>query len=263
LATWTPAALSSERRRASGTCWRVVEAQHVVSTMALADTLEEQALLEEILDDSKPLLPQDCHHLHYLLSTPFRYAAPYPQGSRFRRPGLSPGVFYASQQAPTAVAEMAFYRLLFYAESPATPWPQTTGQYTAFAVKYATPASIDLTMAPFDREAAKWLHATDYSHCQSLADAARQSGIEVIRYQSARAGYGRSGALPVTKAHKNVAILACRAFASREPDARQNWRMHIGAVGIRAVCAVPPQRLAFDRAAFARDPRIAKLNWDR
>jgi hypothetical protein len=41
------------------------------------------------------------------------------------------------------------------------------------------------------------------------------------------------------------------------------WRIHAGSVGVRAVCDFPPERLAFDRAAFARDPRIAALTWDR
>ena len=85
LRTWTRAALSSERRRLSGVCWRVVEAQHRVSTMKLVDTLAEQSLLESILDASKPPVPPECERLHYLLSTPFRYGAPYPSGSRFRR----------------------------------------------------------------------------------------------------------------------------------------------------------------------------------
>ena len=219
--------------------------------MTLADTLEEQALLEEILDESKPRVPEECRHLHYLLSTPFRYATAYPTGSRFRRAGLTPGVFYASHQVTTAVAEMAFYRLLFYAESSGTPWPQTTGQYTVFSVKYSTAASIDLTTTPFDRDAAKWLNLVDHSHCQALAEVAREAGIEVIRYQSARAD------------GKNVALLTCRAFAGREPAAHQVWRMHVGSSGVRAVCSAPEQRLAFDRAAFARDPRIAGLNWDR
>ena len=75
LPTWTTAALSPEIRRVSGRCWRVVEAQHVVSTMSLVDTLEEQALLEQVLDDSKPAVPEDCRNLHYLLFTPFRYGA--------------------------------------------------------------------------------------------------------------------------------------------------------------------------------------------
>ena len=37
-----------------GACWRLVEAQHWVSTLPLVDTLEEQARLEQILEDTKP-----------------------------------------------------------------------------------------------------------------------------------------------------------------------------------------------------------------
>ena len=63
-------------------------------------------------------MPPECRHLHYLLATPFRYGSPYPRGSRFRRAGLTPGVYYASGTAGTAIAETAFYRLLFFAEFP-------------------------------------------------------------------------------------------------------------------------------------------------
>ena len=223
----------------------------MVSTMALVDTLEEQALLEQVLDDSKPAVPEDCRKLHYLLFTPFRYGAAYPRGSRFRRVGLTPGVFYASLQTTTAVAEMAFWRLMFYAESPETPWPANPGEYTAFSVRFSSAKGLDLTRPPLNRDAQQWTHPTDYSHCQALADAARDAGATVIRYQSARAP------------GSNVALLACAAFASREPLERQVWRLHIGAMGVRAICHFPEQRLAFDRIAFARDPRIATLAWDR
>ena len=219
--------------------------------MALADTLEEQALLEEILDESKPAVPNECRGLHYLLFTPFRYGALYPKGSRFRRAGLTPGVFYASQSAAVAVAELAFYRLLFYAESPATPWPSTAGECTVFSVKFSTGKSLDLTRPPLATDARKWTSPIDYSHCQALADAAREAHIDVIRYQSARAD------------GHNIALLSCRAFAARKPIARQVWRMQVGSVGVRAVCSAPEQRLSFDRKSFARDPRIAALNWDR
>ncbi len=121
--TWTPAALSSEARARAGTCWRLVEAQHRVSTLKLVDSVAEQELLENIIESSKPPLPPECRDLHYLLSTPFRYGAAYPTGSRFRRAGMTEGVFYASEAPHTAVAEMSFYRLLFFAESPDTPWP--------------------------------------------------------------------------------------------------------------------------------------------
>ena len=251
MATWTPAALSSRVRRLTGRCWRVVEAQHIVSTMSLVDTLAEQQMLEDLLESSKPPVPPDCRHLHYLLATPFRYGAAYPTGSRFRRAGPTPGVFYASMSVATAVAEIAFRRLLFFAESPATPWPANASEYTAFAVRFRTARGLDLTVPPFDRQAGTWLHPTDYTACQALADAARAADVQVLRYDSARAP-GR-----------NIALLSCGAFGSRDPLDRQVWRLHVGAPGVRAICVFPEQRAGFGRAAFATDPRIAAMRWDR
>jgi hypothetical protein len=74
-----------------GDCWRLVEAQHKVSTLKLTDTLAEQALLESLLEETKPKLPEEAKGLHYLMAAPFRYGAPYPRGSRFRRAGRTPG----------------------------------------------------------------------------------------------------------------------------------------------------------------------------
>src|SRR5215468_9555443 len=106
FSTSTPAALSSEARALSGTCWRLVEAQHKISTLKLVDTVEEQQLLEQLVESTKPSLPPECAGLHYLLSTPFRYGAVYPSGSRFRRAGLTEGVFYAAEEPRIAVAEI-------------------------------------------------------------------------------------------------------------------------------------------------------------
>ena len=245
--------LDTHTRALSGRCWRVVEAQHVVSTLKLVDTLAEQQLLEELLDESKPRVPPECRHLHYLLSTPFRYGAPYPHGSRFRRAGLTLGVYYASRSVSTAIAEMAFYRLLFFAESPETPWPVNAGEQTAFAVRFSTRSALDLTRPPLDRDLARWMHPTDYAACQDLADRARAAGIHVIRYRSARDPDDGI----------NLALLTCAAFRSREPMERQTWRVHLGPAGAWAICDAPLQRLSFDRSAFARDPRIAALQWER
>ncbi len=97
LPIWTPAALASEARAYRRHVWRLVEAQHRVSTLKLVDTLEEQALLEDLIEATKPALPPEARGLDYLLATPFRYDAPYPVGSRFRRAGRTPGVFYAAE----------------------------------------------------------------------------------------------------------------------------------------------------------------------
>ena len=230
----------------------MVEAQHIVSTLKLVGTLDEQERLERLLEESKPPVPPECRHLHYLLSTPFRYGAPYPRGSRFRRAGITAGVFYASQTVATAVAEMAFARLLFFAESPATPWPANATEQTAFQVRFHTNAGLDLSAPPFDRDRAQWTHPTDYAQSQDIADAAREAGITGIRYPSAR---DRGGV--------NIALLTCAAFSATAPTERQTWRLYLDPEGVRALCEFPERRLAFDRQAFAADPRIAAMPWER
>jgi len=250
---WTPAALWSERRAWRGECWRVVEAQHLVSTVALVDTLAEQALLEELIEGSKPPLPAECRGLSYLLVAPFRYGAPYPKGSRFRRAGRTPGVYYASENPKAAIAEMAFLRLLFFAESPDTPWPDNAAEFTAFAAAIRTKAMLDLTVPPLVRDRKRWTDPADYAACQQLAEDFSAAGGEVIRSQSVRAP--DEGA--------NIAVLTCRAFAGPEPTKRTTWRLHFGAAGVRAICEFPRDGVEFGRAAFADDPRIARLNWDR
>jgi hypothetical protein len=252
LPTWTHAALSSEARPLKGTCWRTVEAQHLVSTLKLVDSLAEQTLLENLLEETKPSIPPECWHLHYLLATPFRYGTVYPRGSRFRRAGRTAGVYYASETPPTSVAEIAFYRLLFFAESPATPWPANPAEYTAFAVPYSG-RGIDLTLPQLSRDQSAWTDLTEYAACQTLADTARAADLQVIRYQSVRD----------PQAGGNLALLTCKAFAGRSPRSRQSWRLHISSQGIQALCEFPRYRLEFSRETFANDPRIASLVWER
>jgi hypothetical protein len=251
--TWTPDALSSEARTYQGRCWRLVEAQHRVSTLKLVDTLDEQALLEDLIEETKPPVPPECRHLDYLLATPFRYGAIYPHGSRFRRAGRTLGVYYAAEEPRTAVAEVAYYRLLFFAESPGTPWPSDPGEYTAFAAAVATERAIDLTLPPLSRDRALWTRRTDYAATQDLADAARAAVIELIRYESVRD----------PQAGANMALLTCRAFAEPRPVERQTWRIRLSPSGIQAICEFPDMRIGFDRDAFAADPRIASFDWNR
>ena len=126
------------------------------------------------------------------------------------------------------------------------------GDFTAFSVRFRSAAGLDLTAAPFDAERARWMHPTDYAPCQTLADTARAADVEALLYRSARDGSG-----------VNVALLSCRAFAGNEPLERQTWRLNLNAHGARAVCEFPEVRLEFTREAFAADPRIAALRWER
>ena len=245
--------LSSNWRRASDRCWRVVEPQHRISTAKLTDTTDEQNLLENVIEETKPKIPPECQHLHFLLKTPFRYGSPYPKGSRFRRAGYTPAVFYASENPDTAIAESCFHLLLFYDDSPNTKWPANASEHTVIAVEYATGLSIDLTRPPFDDRTAAWMHLTRYDECQELAELARGANIELIKYASTRD----------PKSRINIALLTCAAFATPKPVAYQTWRILLGNNGARAFCEMPEETLDFDRKAFDRDPRIAAMRWDR
>lgn len=250
--TWTADALRSEARPYSASAWRLVEAQHMVSTMKLVDGIAEQSLLEDILEDTKPPVPEECRHLDYLFSTPFRYR-PYPHGSRFRRAGPTPGVWYGAEHPETAAAEMVFYRFLFYAESPNTPFPDDAAEYTAFSASVSTKVAIDLTAGALAQDNAHWTHLTEYGPCQDLADTARVIGTEMIRYLSVRDPDRRA----------NLAVLSCRAFADAQPIERQTWRIRIGQSGAQALREHPRLGLDFGRDAFAPDPRLEGMAWER
>ena len=113
---WMRCAGDSELRTLRLSPWRVVEAQHQVSTRKLVDSTEEQILLEEMIDSVKP--PDITQgRLHYLLFTPFRYP-PLPHGSRFGG-RHEQGIWYGSTELRSAFAEVSYYRLLFIEGSKA------------------------------------------------------------------------------------------------------------------------------------------------
>jgi len=241
---WTPAELSSSATPYGGEIWRMVESQSRASTLKLTDTLEEQALLEEMIEEVKPPFPKSCDGLHYLLKTPFRYA-PYPHGSRFRRAGQSEGVFYAARRIETAVAELAFYRLLFFRESPGTRLPARPVEHTAFSVR-AKGSAVDLTTPPLDRDRARWEDYTDYTACQDLADQARQGRVEILIYRSVRDPGGGD----------NVALLTPKAFVDRTYRRQETWQLFVRPRAVQAIREFPPAALEFAIADFAGDPRV-------
>lgn len=246
-----PAEPSANPAPRQGGIWRVVEAQHRVSTMKLVDSPEEQATLEELIDATKPPVPAECRHLHWLLFTPFRYEA--RSDSRFRRRGKTPPVFYASEHAGTAVAEIAFWRLLFFIESPGTSFPVNPLELTAFSVRYHAALCLDLTRTPYTERSSLWRHPTDYSHSHAIADEARRMGCDAIRSSSARD----------PDEGCNLSLLTCTAFLDTRPRTQHRWDLRLHSAGISASRASPPASLHFDREAFARDPRVAAFDWQR
>lgn len=247
LTTSTLDALRSEFRPFKGQCWRVVESQYVISTVPLVDTLDEQARLEELLDDTKPPVPPACQHLHPLLFTPFRYIP--RNGSRFRRAGQRDGAFYTAEHVETAVAEMAFYRVLFYAEASEALIPQDFAEYTAFSVSIATESMIDLT----EQQDPALSHFSDYSGSQAFADLARAAGAAGLRSASVRCP--KHGAA--------LTWFSCEVFDHPDPVTRQTWRMRLTRLGVQALCESPRIKIQFEPEAMSKDPRTANFIWER
>ena len=214
--------------------------------MKLVDSLDQQLLLEEILERSKPPLPPSCAGLHWLLATPFRYG-PYPHGSRFRRKDQAEGCFYGSDMPETAIAEQAFFKWLFFAESPDTRIPKNGFDHTAFSVHFRADQSVDLTLPPFDRDYSTWSDPNDYEKCQCFADAARNCGMDLIRYRSVRDPH----------CGMNMALLSPVALISRYPESFRTWSIFVSIDKVQAFCEMPKVALEFDVVQWAADSRVA------
>jgi hypothetical protein len=190
--------------------------------MRLTDSLEEQALLEAVLEESKPALPHAVRRLHYLLATPYRYR-PHV-GSRFRA-ALEPGVWYGAEALRTGLAEKSYWRLRFLLDSPDTPDLKPV-PHTAFQAAVRSRAALDLTRAPFVRERAVWTHRGDYRSTQAFAAVAREARIELIRYESVRDPEHAACA----------AVLDPVAFGRGTPHGLETW--FIAAARNRVRCAL-------------------------
>jgi hypothetical protein len=206
--TWTPRAVESEAGRATRRLWRAVEAQHVASTLRLVASVEEQAVLESVLESSKPAMPGGAAALHYLLATPFRYTSPI--GSRFRAPS-DPGVWYGAERERTACAELGFWRWRFLMDSAGLdslgPSPQTVFRAGIDG------RMVDLTDLPFKRSRPDWTDPRDYDATQSFARVAREAGVDAIRYESVR-DPNHGGA---------VAVLTPTCFKPHKPLEQHTW----------------------------------------
>jgi hypothetical protein len=206
---WTRCAGDSELHALRRSPWRVVEAQHQLSTRKLVDSAEEQELLENLLERVKP--PDDTHgRLHYLLFTPFRYP-PLRHGSRFGS-RHERGIWYGAEDRRTAFAEVAYYRLLFLEGSRAELGEVTTA-LSAFTVRARSARGVDLVAPPFEAHRRAIASPVSYSASQALGAAMRDSGVELFRYPSARDA--EDGV--------NVAALSPSVFGSARPHGFETW----------------------------------------
>lgn len=209
--------IASSAKNAQHELWRAVEAQHLVATMSLVDTLDEQFLLEELLEASKPPVPKGTEKMDYLIFTPFRYTSPHP--SRFRRAN-DPGVWYGAFDRQTACAEVGYWRWRFLMDSKGLRDEDIKSDHTLFQARVSG-RCIDLTRAPWDAASELWRHPNDYGDCHSLANHARTQKVDWIRYGSARHPEGTCGA-----------VLTPQSLTIHEPTRREHWACRVTSTSV-------------------------------
>ena len=191
---------------------RVVESQEQIATNNLVDDLQEQNLLEQLLDKTKPATSSGAGGLHYLLQTPFRYP-PLRHGSRFGS-RLESSLFYGSHTITSALAETGYYRCLFWSGMKVPPPSQKfVTQHTIFAMTYASRNDLKLQHMPFGDYVEHLSDPANYSATQQLGSAMRAFGIEAFEFISAR------------DPHRgiNVALFLPAALATAQPLYQQHW----------------------------------------
>ena len=150
--------------------------------------------------------------MHYLLASPFRYP-PLRHGSRFGS-RFEPGIFYGARELTTALAEGAYYRLVFWTGMD-TPPPsgRLLTQHTVYRACYRAACGLRLQEPPCAEHEPALRHPTDYAPTQRLGRALRATGVELVEYRSARDPAGGI----------NVAVFAPRVLTSRRPLDPQAW----------------------------------------
>lgn len=224
----------------SGLLYRLIENQEQIATRQLVDTLEEQALLEEMLETVKPPYPENLDHLHYLLKTPFRYP-PLKWGSRFGR-SFEPSIFYGGCSVEVTLAESAYYRFVFWYSMQGKP-PKNTirSEHSLFSVAYHSKQGLRLQSAPFEAYLALIAHPTHYQPAQQLGTAMRHAGIELFEYPSARA----------TDHAPCVGLFSPQCFSQNQPLTREQWFCDLSANEVIFKAVECSQLITFQLAQFS------------
>lgn len=163
--------------------WRGVETQYIAACIKLVDTFEEQDLLEQMLEVSKPPVPPVSEQKHYLLLSPFRY---FPAHSSRFRPAQQSGLWYGSSTLEGSCSEIAYWRMKFIKDSAGLVASGEIITEHTFYQSNVQGRVINLMAAPWVDFSHIWKHTSDYSGTHKLAELAQKEGIDWIQYESVR-----------------------------------------------------------------------------
>lgn len=207
--------------RLSGVLLRLVESQEQVATNQLVSSLDRQAVLEEMLEATKPRFRLGTEKLHYLLATPFRYP-PLKHGSRFGMRS-APSLFYGALETRTVLAEAAYYRFLFWCGMVTPPEGKLDTQHTLFGAKYCTDNGLQLQALPFAAHREVLCSPSTYAPTQALGADMRVAGVEAFEFISVRDPEGGV----------NVALFTSAALSGNAPVFQDAWLCELSGECVR------------------------------
>ncbi|WP_100656940.1 RES family NAD+ phosphorylase [Alteromonas flava] len=226
----------------AGLLYRLVEGQEHAATLSLVDTLEEQVLLEDLLEQVKPPEASAYNHYHYLLRTPFRYP-PLPWGSRFGRQH-EPSLFYGGLSVMAVLAECAYYRFVFWQSMQGRPpKPMLRSEHTLFSAEYQCERGLQLQSQAFIAFRDMICNKSNYLAAQQLGSDMRSNNITAFEYPSARS------VQPTTC----IGLFSPAAFKQPKPLAMWHWVSEVGAETAAFKATEESQVTCFRRADFCLD----------
>jgi hypothetical protein len=222
----------------------MVESQQQIATVPLVSTLEKQAILEEMLESTKPAYPANSAGLHYLLSTPFRYP-PLKYGSRFGS-RHEPSLFYGSEKVMTVLAELAYYRFVFWQGMSTPPSNPIRTSHSLLKVSYKSKLGLKLQNMPFLAHEKALIHPSQYTNTQALGALMRANGIQGFQYLSAR-----------DPAHGiNIGLFTPKAFAEKKPQTIDPWECELNMKQVLFYEVATKETHLFPSATFEVKGRI-------
>jgi len=238
---WSTCGSTNVFKPINGILFRLALAEDCYAGLAidyLVSDLAESAVLEDLLETSKPPFPTGADDLNPLLKTPFRYP-PLTHGSRFGQ-RYEPSLFYGSLSVETVLFESAYYRLVFWQGMTVPPSSPITAQHTLFSAHYSCAHGVKLHQPPFNAWQADFTDRCCYTVTQALGSDMRIAGVDAFEFKSAR---DPNNGL-------NVALFNPSAFINSHPSLYQGWSSETTAAGVVFFCWDDRSIHRFDVATF-------------
>lgn len=248
-----------------GRVYRLIANMEPLASLSYVDDLAEQLLLERMLEQVKPPLPEAAEPLHPVLRAAFRYPG-LPQGNRLSR-AHEPGVYYGGSTGELALADAAYARLLFMHSIAANTLPDMPirSEHRLVLASYRAERGVRLSAA----DIAGWyppMGEVAAAEAQPLMTRLRRQGVEVVEYQTrtplgssavGAAGVGWAGAGSVgvscsvgvssasassgpVRQCKAVALLSPAALVNTVPQVSDHW-----------LCEARPGEVVFSQVGHA------------